>query len=179
MKKFLFLFYFLRSTVSRISTIKQDRESGVVSLCWTEISDQNMIMNLNTSAATVRSFKMLINYTLDLTPPPSPLAPYPSLKRKRRRRNYFKIPTSTGIVVAHVVIANTPSKFFRLHLGTNFLSFDWDLLAFSFSNLFLFSSLSLSPPPHPLPPSSSDARFKKLTPAKAECEPCFATSKES
>ena len=94
-----------------------------------------MIMNLNILAATIRSF---INYTLDLTPP-SPLAPNPSLKRKRRQRNCFKIPTSTGIVVAHVVIANTPCKFFRLHLGTNFLSFDSDLLAFSFSNLFLFS----------------------------------------
>ena len=65
---------------------------------------------------------MLIDYTLDLTPPPSPLAPYPSPKRKRRWRNCFKIPTSTGVVVAHVVIANTPSKFFRLHLETNFLS---------------------------------------------------------
>ena len=111
--------------------------------CWMEIPDQNMIMNLNILAATIRSFKMLIYYTLDMTPH-SPLAPYPSLKRKRRQRNCFKIPTSTGIVV---IIANTPSKFFRLHLGTNFLSFDWDLLAFSFSNLFLFSF-----PPPPLPP---------------------------
>ena len=77
--------------------------------------------------------------TLWIWHPHSPLAPYPSLKRKRRWRNCSKILTSTGIVVAHVVIANTPSKFFRLHLGTNFLSFDSDLLAFSFSNLFLFS----------------------------------------
>ena len=52
--------------------IKQDRESGVVSLCWTEIPDQNMTMNLNILAATIRSFKMLIDYTLDLTPPFSP-----------------------------------------------------------------------------------------------------------
>ena len=27
--------------------IKQDRELGVVSLCWAEIPDQNMIKNLN------------------------------------------------------------------------------------------------------------------------------------
>ena len=85
------------------------------------IPDQNMIMNLNILAATIRSFKMLIDYTLDLTPPFSP-CPHHSPKRKRRRRNCFKIPTSTGIVVAHVVIANTPSKFFHLHLETNFLS---------------------------------------------------------
>ena len=70
MRKFLFLF--LRSSVSPVSTIKQDRESGVVPLCWTEIPDQNMIMNLNILAATIRSFKMLIDYTLDLTPPFSP-----------------------------------------------------------------------------------------------------------
>ena len=147
-------FFFLRSSVSPVSTIKQDRKSGVVSLCWTEIPDQNMIMNLNILAATIRSFKMLIGYTLYLTPPFSP-CPNPSLKRKRRRRNCFKMPTCTGPVIT----ANTPSKFFRLHLGTNFLSFDWDLLAFSFSNLFLFSSA-------PAPPSS-DAPFKNLTPAKA------------
>ena len=81
-----------------------------------------MIMNLNILAATIRSFKMLIDYTLDLTPP-SPLAPL-SLPQKRKRRNCFKIPTSssTGIVVAHV-IANTPSKFFYLHLGTNYFFF--------------------------------------------------------
>ena len=82
------VFCFLRSSVSPASTIKQDCELGVVSLCWTEIPDQNMIMNLNILAATIRSFKMLIDYT--------PLAPNPSLKRKRRRRNCFKIPTCTG-----------------------------------------------------------------------------------
>ena len=120
-----------------------------------KIPDQNMIVNLNILAATIRSFKMLIDYTLDLNPPPPPnLLPYTSPKRKRRQRNCFKIPTSTGMVVAHVVIANTPSKFFCLQLGTNFFSFDWDLLAFSFSNLFLFS---YPPPPPPAP-------FKKLTP---------------
>ena len=145
-----------------------------MSFCWTEIPDQNRIINLNllVLAATIRSFKMLIDYTLDLTP--TPLSPCPlSLPQKRRRRNCFKIPTSTGIVVAHVIIANTPSKYFHLHLGTNFLSFDWDLLDFSFSN-FLFSFL-----PPPPPPSSSDAPFKKLTPKLTECKPCFATSKES
>ena len=39
------VFCFLRSSVSPVSTIKQDRESGVVSLCRTEIPDQNMIMS--------------------------------------------------------------------------------------------------------------------------------------
>ena len=91
----VFLFCFFKVQCSPISTIKQDRESGVASLCWMEIPDQNMIMNLNILAATVRSFKMLIDYTLDLTPPLS-LAPYLLPKRKRRRRNCFKIPTSTG-----------------------------------------------------------------------------------
>ena len=46
-KVFVLFFVFLRTNVSTISTIKQDRESGVVSLRWTEIPDQNMIMNLN------------------------------------------------------------------------------------------------------------------------------------
>ena len=96
-------------------------------------------------------FLMLINYNLVLTTPLL-LLPF-SAKRKRRQKNCFKIPSSTGIVVAHVIIANTPSRFFHLHLGTNSLSFDWDLLAFSFSNLFLIST----PPPHP--PSSSAAPF--------------------
>ena len=134
-------FCFLRSNVSPISTIKQDRESGVVSLRWTEIPDQSMIMNLNILAATIRSFKMLIDYTLDLTPPISP-CPL-SLPQKKEKTNCFKIPTSTGIVVAHVLIVNTPSKFFRMHLGTNFLSFDWDRLAFRLLNLLLFSFLPL------------------------------------
>ena len=102
-----------------------------------------MIMNLNILAATIRSFKMLIDYTLDLTPPVSP-CPLSLPQKKIRQRNSFKIPTSTGIVVAHVLIVNTPSKFFRLHLGTNFLSFEWDLLAFRLLNLLLFSFL-----PHP------------------------------
>ena len=62
------MFCFLRSNVSSISTVKQDRESGVVFLCWTEIPDQNLIMNLNILAATISLLKMLIDYTLDLTP---------------------------------------------------------------------------------------------------------------
>ena len=48
--------------------------------CWTEIPDQNMIMNLNILAATVRSFKMLIDYALDRTPPFSP-----SLTQKKEK----------------------------------------------------------------------------------------------
>ena len=77
------VFCFLRSSVSPVSTIKQDRESGVVSLCWTEIPNQNMIMNLNILAATIRSFKMLIDYTLDLTPPFSPCTQ--SLPQKKEK----------------------------------------------------------------------------------------------
>ena len=79
MRKFFIIF--LRSSVSPIFTIKQDRESGVLSLWWTEILDQNMIMNLNILAATVRSFKMLIDYTLDLTPP----SPLPQKKEKAKK----------------------------------------------------------------------------------------------
>jgi len=108
-----------------------------------EIPDQNMIMNFNILAAIVRSFKMLIDCTLDLTSPLLPLPPIPPSKETEDEEIAFKFPTSTGIVVAHVIIANSPSKFFHLHLGTNFLSFDWDLLAFSFSNLFLFSTFPL------------------------------------
>ena len=82
--EFFVFVLFLRSSVSPISTIKQDRESGVVSLCWTKIPDQNMIMNLNILAATIMSFKMLIDYTLDLTPPP--LSPCPqSLPQKKEK----------------------------------------------------------------------------------------------
>ena len=40
-----------------------------------EIPDQNVIVNLNILAAKIRSFKMLIDYTLDLTPPFSPIPP--------------------------------------------------------------------------------------------------------
>ena len=97
---------------------------------------------------------MLIDYTLDLTRL-LPLPPIPPPKEREDEEIALKFP----LVLANVVIANTPSKFFHLNLGTNFLSFDCDLLAFSFSNLFFFSS--------PLLPPSSDAPFKKLTPAKA------------
>ena len=85
-EKVLFVL-FLRSNVSPISTIKQDRESGVVSLCWTEIPNQNMIINLNLSAATIRSFKMLVDNTLYLTPPsllPLPLS-LPQKKEKTKK----------------------------------------------------------------------------------------------
>ena len=87
------------------------------------------------------TFKMLIDYTLDLTPPLLPLPPIPPSKEREDEETALKFP----LLLAHVVIANTPIKFFSLHLGTNFLSFDWDLLAFSFSNLFL------NPPPPPPP----------------------------
>ena len=81
----VFFTFFLRSNVSPSSTIKQDRESGVVSLCWMEIPDQNTIINLNLSAATVRAFKMLTDYTLDLTPPsPCPLS-LPQKKEKTKK----------------------------------------------------------------------------------------------
>ena len=83
MRKFFVLFF--RSSVSPISTIKQDRESGVVSLRWTEIPDQNMIINLNLLVATIRSFKMLIDYTLDLTAPPYLSPCPPSLPQKKEK----------------------------------------------------------------------------------------------
>ena len=92
-----------------------------------------MIMNLNILVATVRSFKMLIGYTMDLTPTPLlRLAPIPPPKEREDEEIALKFP----LVV--VLASCGPCKFFCLHLGTNFLSFDWDLLAFSFANLFLF-----------------------------------------
>ena len=118
-------FCFLRSNISHISTIKQDRESGVVSLCWTEIPDQNIIMNLNILVATVRSFKMFIDYTLDLTLPFSPI----TLPPKEREDEEIALKFPLVVVLASC----GPCKFFCLHLGTNFLSFDWDLLLFLFS----------------------------------------------
>ena len=52
-----------------------------------EIPDQNMIMNLNVLAATIRSFKMLINYTLDLTHPTFlSLPPIPPQKRDKMKK---------------------------------------------------------------------------------------------
>ena len=49
-------------------------------------TDQNMIVNLNILAATIRSFKMLIDYTLDLTPSfsPCPLS-LPQKKQKTKK----------------------------------------------------------------------------------------------
>ena len=125
---------------------------GVVSLCWSEITDQNMIININLLAATVRSFKMLIDYTLDLTSPP-PLLPLPPIppSKERRRRNCFKIPTSTGIVVAHVVMSlQHPKQILSSALGNRLPLFQL------FKLIFVFISsppppLS-SPPPPPLPP---------------------------
>ena len=90
------------SSVSPFSTIKQDRESGVVSLCGTEIPNQNTIMNLNILVAKIRSFKMLTDYTLDLTPP-SPQ----SLSQKKDEEIALKFP----LVLAHVVIATKANSF--------------------------------------------------------------------
>ena len=81
MRKFLFF----KVQCFPVYTIKQDRESGVVSLCWTEIPNQNMIMNLNILAATIRSFKMLIDYTLELRPPFSP-CPLSLLQKKEKTK---------------------------------------------------------------------------------------------
>ena len=117
-----------------------------------EIPDQNTIINLNILVATISSFKMLIDYTSDMTPPLLPLPPIPPSKEREDEEIALKFP----LVLAQVVTAKNPSKFFHLHLGTNFLSFDWDLLAFQIC--------FCSPPP---PPPCSDAPFKKLTPAKA------------
>ena len=128
---------------------------GVVSPCWTEIPDQNIIINLIHLVATIKSFKMLIDYPFCIWQPPPPPQlpphippPHPTPRKKRWQKfSCFKSLTSTSITVfsvAHVIFANTPSKFFHLHLWTNFLSFDLDLLAFRFSNLFLFSCLSPS-----------------------------------
>ena len=51
-----------------------------------EIPDLNMIMNLNILVATIRSFKMLIDYTLDLTPAffPCPQS-LPQMKEKTKK----------------------------------------------------------------------------------------------
>ncbi len=58
-----------------------------------EIPDQNMIMNLNILVATIRSFKMLIDYTLDLTPTPLlPLPPIPPSKEREDEEIALKFP---------------------------------------------------------------------------------------
>ena len=51
-----------------------------------------MIMNLNILAATLRSFKMLIDYTLDLTPPLLPLPPIPPPKEREDEEIALKFP---------------------------------------------------------------------------------------
>ena len=51
-----------------------------------------MIMNLNILAATIRSFKMLIDYTLDLTPPNLPLPPTPPPKEREDEEIALKFP---------------------------------------------------------------------------------------
>ena len=57
-----------------------------------EIPDQNMIINLNLLAATIRSFKMLIDYTLDLTPHLLPLPPIPPPKEREDEEIALKFP---------------------------------------------------------------------------------------
>ena len=75
MRKFFVLFF----KVQCFPYFRDKARSGV----GTEIPDQNMIMNLKILAATIRSFKMLIDYTLDLT---SPFSPCPqSLPQKKEK----------------------------------------------------------------------------------------------
>ena len=57
-----------------------------------EIPGQIMIMNLNILAAIIRSFKMLIDYTLDLTPPLLPLPPIPPQKEREDEEIALKFP---------------------------------------------------------------------------------------
>ena len=128
--------------------------------------NENMIMNLNILAATIRSFKMLIDYTLYLTPP-SPLAPNPSLKRKRRRKNCFKIPTCTVPKSSLQKTKANSSVCTWEQTSSPLVGICW-LLAFQ--TYFCFHP----PPPPPMLLLKSSHR-PKLT----ECEPCFATSKES
>ena len=128
-----FLFCFLRSNVSPISMIKQDRESGVVSLHWTEIPDQNMIMNLNILAATVRSFKMLIDYNLDLTPRFSPIPP-------PEEREDKEIALKFPLVLASCGPCKHPKQILSSALG-NKLPLIW-----------LGSVIFVFIPPSPLPP---------------------------
>ena len=78
--------------MSPISTIKQDRELGVVSLCWTEIPDQNMIINLNLLVATIKSFKMLILLHFGSNTPLLPLPPIPPPKEREDEEIALKFP---------------------------------------------------------------------------------------
>ena len=68
--------------------------SGVVSLCWTEIPDQNMIVNLNILAATIGSFKMLMNWLhFGSAPPPPPHSPlYLPPKEREDKEIALKFP---------------------------------------------------------------------------------------
>ena len=56
-----------------------------------KIPDQNMI-NLNLLAATIMSFKMHIDYTLDLTPHLLPLPPIPPPKEREEEEIALKSP---------------------------------------------------------------------------------------
>ena len=58
-----------------------------------EIPDQNMIVNLNILVAIIKSFKMLIGYTMDLTPTPLlRLAPIPPPKEREDEEIALKFP---------------------------------------------------------------------------------------
>ena len=93
-----------------------------------------------------------------------PLPPIPPPKEREDEDIALKFP----LVLASCGPCKHPKQILSSALG-NQLPLFW-LGSVSFSNLFLFS--------FPLSPSS-DAPFKKLTPKLTECEPCFATSKES
>ena len=129
-----------------------------------EIPDQNMIMNLNILAATIRSFKMLIDYTLDLTPPFSPCPQ--SLPQKKEK-------TKKLLLNSHLY---WPMSSLQTPQANSFFWEQTFSLLIGICQLFkLFSS----PPPPPAPPSpmllSKSSHWPKLT----KCEPCFTMSKES
>ena len=71
-----------------------------------------MIMNLNILAATVRSFKMLIDYTLDLTPL-LPLPPIPPPKEREDEEIALKFP----LVLATCGICKHPKQILLSALG--------------------------------------------------------------
>jgi len=58
-----------------------------------EIPDQNIIINLIPLLARIGSFKMLIDYTLELTPPPSPppFPPIPPPKKEERMKTEIQL----------------------------------------------------------------------------------------
>ncbi len=88
-EKVLFVL-FLRSNISSISTIKQDRESGVMSLCWTEIPDQNMIIHLNLLAATVSFFFKCSLITLWIWHHPFSPCPLSLPQKKEKTKKLLK-----------------------------------------------------------------------------------------